>query len=318
MKWDGKPYHSLDFEMKRRFGEKVYRLALNGGMTCPNRDGTLGTNGCIFCSAGGSGDFAASPQLSVSEQIRQQKAMLQHKRPVQKFIAYFQAYTNTYAPADYLERIFSEALSDPDVVALSVATRPDCLPEDVLALLERLNRIRPVWVELGLQTIHEDTARLIRRGYSLPCFERASEALRQRGIEVIVHVILGLPGETRGQMLQTVEWLNGSHIRGVKLQLLHILKGTDLGAWYECPPPDFPPVRPMEMDEYVSLIVDCVERLDPEIVIHRLTGDGPRRMLLAPLWSTNKRAVLNAIHAAFRIRGAWQGRCLALPQQIHI
>lgn len=303
MKWDNKPYYSLDYEMKHRFGEKVYRLALNGGMTCPNRDGTIGKGGCIFCSSGGSGDFAASALLSIPEQLRIQKELIQKKRPVQKFIAYFQAYTNTYAPVDYLERIFTEAISDPEVVVLSIATRPDCLPEEVLSLLERLNRIKPVWIELGLQTIHEDTAQFIRRGYDLACFERAVRALRSRGIEVIVHTILGLPGETPGQMLETVTYLNHCDIQGIKLQLLHILRETDLAAYYAAGE-----AAAMEMEEYVQLLVDCVERLSPDIAIHRLTGDGPADLLLAPLWSSHKRTVLNRIHAAFRERDTWQGK----------
>lgn len=305
MKWDEKPYHSLDFEMKHRFGEKVYRLALNGGMTCPNRDGTVGSGGCIFCSSGGSGDFAASSLLSVSQQIQDQKAMICQKRPVRKFIAYFQAYTNTYAPVDYLEQIFTEAISDPEVVVLSIATRPDCLPEDVLDLLERLNRIKPVWVELGLQTMHEDTARLIRRGYELPRFEQAVAGLRSRGIEVIVHTILGLPGESRSRILQTMEYLNRCDIQGIKLQLLHILKNTDLADYYAAPSSGF---RAMEMEEYIQLLIDCLERLSPDLVIHRLTGDGPGDLLIAPLWSSRKRTVLNRIHAALKERGTWQGR----------
>ena len=202
MLWGEKPYHSLDYEMKHRFGEKVYRLSLNGGMTCPNRDGTVGTGGCIFCSAGGSGDFAAPAVLPISEQLRMQKELIAKKRPVHKYIAYFQAYTNTYAPVEYLERIFLEAISDPEVVALSIATRPDCLGDEILALLHRLNQIKPVWVELGLQTIHEDTARFIRRGYPLSCFAAAVTQLRAIGIEIIVHVILGLPGEDRDAMLR--------------------------------------------------------------------------------------------------------------------
>lgn len=303
MQWDDKPYHSLDYEMKRRFGEKVYRLTLNGGMTCPNRDGTLGSGGCIFCSGGGSGDFAASASLPVGAQLDSQKALIRQKRTIHKFIAYFQAFTNTYAPVDYLERIFLEAISDPEVVVLSIATRPDCLPPDVLQLLERLNRIKPVWVELGLQTIHEETARLIRRGYPLSCFAQAVRELRQRGIEVIVHTILGLPGETRAQMLQTADYLNGCDIQGVKLQLLHILRGTELAGWYAAQR-----VRPLDEKTYIDLIVDCVGLLSPDIVIHRLTGDGPSELLIAPLWSTRKRTVLNRIHAAFRCRDVWQGK----------
>lgn len=310
MKWDEKPYHSLDYEMKHRFGEKVYRVALNGGMTCPNRDGTLGSSGCIFCSSGGSGDFAASSHLSISEQIALQKAMICQKRPVNKFIAYFQAYTNTYAPVDYLEQIFTEAISDPEVVALSIATRPDCLPTDVLALLARLNRIKPVWVELGLQTIHEDTAQLIRRGYPLSCFEEAVHNLRSHDIEVIVHTILGLPGETPDHMLATIEYLNHCDIQGIKLQLLHILKHTDLADLYQDPATHF---HALEQEEYVQLLIDCIEHLDPAIVIHRLTGDGPGELLIAPLWSSHKRTVLNRIHAALRERSTWQGRLFKSP-----
>jgi hypothetical protein len=303
MKWNEKPYHSLDYELKKRFGEKVYRLSLNGGMTCPNRDGTVGTGGCIFCSRGGSGDFAASASLSITQQLQSQKALIRQKRPVHKFIAYFQAYTNTYAPVPYLERIFTEALADPEVVALSVATRPDCLGEDVLALLERLNRQKPVWIELGLQTIHPESARLIRRGYDLPCFEQAVCALRSRQIEVIVHTILGLPGETPSEMLETIHYLNHCDIQGIKLQLLHILKDTDLADYYERTP--FPV---MTMEEYIQILLECVGQLSPDIVIHRLTGDGPADLLIAPLWSLKKRTVLNQIHAAFRSQEVWQGK----------
>ena len=303
MFWGEKPYHSLDYEMKQRFGEKVYRLSLNGGMTCPNRDGTAGTGGCIFCSAGGSGDFAAPAVLPISEQLRMQKELITKKRPVHKYIAYFQAYTNTYAPVEYLERIFLEAISDPEVVALSIATRPDCLGDEVLALLHRLNRIKPVWVELGLQTIHEDTARFIRRGYPLSCFAAAVTQLRAIGIEVIVHVILGLPGEDRDAMLQTCNYLNTCDIQGIKLQLLHILKHTGLATYYT--ETGFPV---MTQEAYISLLIDCMEQLSPKIVIHRLTGDGPGALLIAPLWSQSKRAVLNSLHAELKRRGTWQGR----------
>ncbi|HIR76315.1 MAG TPA: TIGR01212 family radical SAM protein [Candidatus Choladousia intestinipullorum] len=310
MKWAEKPYHSLDYEMKRRFGEKVYRLALNGGMTCPNRDGTLGYGGCIFCSSGGSGEFAADAALSVTGQILQQKKQILAKRPVHKFIAYFQAYTNTYAPVEYLERIFLEAIRDEDIVALSVATRPDCLPDDVLDLLERLNRRKPVWIELGLQTVHDSTAALIRRGYGLSTFEDAVRKLRARGLEVIVHVILGLPGETSGQMLETVNYLNTCDIQGIKLQLLHILKGTDLETYYHETP--FPI---MTMEEYIELLIDCIEHLSPDIVIHRLTGDGPAGLLIAPQWSRSKRTVLNRFHAAMRSRNTWQGKAFTGQQE---
>lgn len=317
MKWDEKSYHSLDYEMKQRFGEKVYRLALNGGMTCPNRDGTTGTGGCIFCSRGGSGDFAASTALSISEQLRQQKALIRQKRPVQKFIAYFQAYTNTYAPVGKLERLFTEAIEDPEVAVLSIATRPDCLSEDILDLLERLNRQKPVWIELGLQTIHEKTALLIRRGYTLSCFEQALGALRARGIEVIVHTILGLPSETPAHILATMDYLSHCDIQGIKLQLLHVLRETDLADYYLHPDilctNEMPPLHIMEMEEYVQLLIDCIEHLPPDLVIHRLTGDGPGALLLAPLWSQNKRTVLNRIHAALKERNTWQGRLFDTP-----
>lgn len=301
--WGEKPYYSLDYRLRQQFGEKVYKLALNGGMTCPNRDGKVGTGGCIFCSAGGSGDFAADRNLSVTQQIAVQKEALKEKKNARKYIAYFQAYTNTYAPVEYLERIFTEAIQDPDVVVLSIATRPDCLPEEVLELLGNLNQKKPVWVELGLQTMHEDTAKFIRRGYDLKCFENAVRELRKRKIEVIVHTIVGLPGEDRKKILDTVQYLNGCDIQGIKLQLLHILKDTDLGELFLQGK-----VSVLEEEEYVDLIIDCLEHLSQKITVHRLTGDGPGELLLAPMWSTRKRTVLNKIHSELKSRDAWQGK----------
>ena len=301
--WLGKPYYSLDAYLKKTFGEKVYKLSLDGGMTCPNRDGTCGDRGCIFCSAGGSGDFAGDRNKSIPEQIREQKSLLQQKRPVHKFIAYFQAYTNTYAPVEYLEKIFREAISDEEVVVLSIGTRPDCLGEEVLSLLEELNRIKPVWVELGLQTIHEETARLIRRGYPLPVFDQAVADLRAAGIEVIVHTILALPGETPDMMLDTLDYLNKTDIQGLKLQLLHVLKGTDLAAVYEDRPFWIP-----TLEEYLELLGLCVSHIRPDLVIHRLTGDGPKSLLIAPSWSGDKRRVLNQIQAYFKQNDLWQGK----------
>ena len=280
MKWGEKPYHSLDYMLRERFGEKVYKVTLNGGMSCPNRDGKLGTRGCIFCSAGGSGDFAADSSLSITEQIDRQISILSAKRPIHKYIAYFQAFTNTYAPVEYLEKIFTEALSHPGIVALSIGTRPDCLGKDVVTLLSRLNRQKPVWVELGLQTIHEKTAAYIRRGYPLSCFEDAVKRLRSEDIEVIVHTILGLPGESTQDILNTMEYLNHQDIQGIKLQLLHVLRGTDLASDYEkglfCT---------YERDEYISLVISCLEHLRPDMVIHRITGDGPKDLLISPLLS---------------------------------
>lgn len=303
MRWLEKPYHSLDYEMKRQFGCKVYRLALDGGCSCPNRDGKIGYGGCIFCSAGGSGDFAADRKLSVTQQILMQEAQIRSKRPVDSFISYFQAYTGTYAPAEHLRSIFTQAVERPEVKILSIGTRPDCLPPEVLELLARLREQKPVWVELGLQTIHEDTARFIRRGYGLEVFEKAVSDLRSIGIDVIVHLILGLPGEDHSRMLQSVRWLNDCDIQGVKLQLLHILRGTDLAAYYHAHP--FPV---MTQEAYTGLVIDCLEHLRGDIVIHRLTGDGPSDLLIAPDWSRNKRSVLNGIHSAMKTQGAWQGR----------
>lgn len=303
MDWNGKPYHTLDWELKRRFGTKVYKLALDGGMTCPNRDGTLGRRGCIFCSAGGSGDFAGNPADSITRQIDIQDAKLQEKRKVKYLIAYFQAFTNTYAPVDYLRKIYTEAISHPKVAVLSIGTRPDCLGPQVLELLSELNQQKPVWVELGLQTIHPATADYIRRGYPLSCFSQAVEQLRQRDLEVIVHTILGLPGESRQDILETMEYLNHQDIQGIKLQLLHVLKGTDLAADYLAGK-----FSTYTMEEYLDTVIDCLEHLSPEIVIHRLTGDGPKDLLLAPSWSSAKRRVLNTLHQECKRRGAYQGR----------
>ena len=303
MKWGEKPYHSLDYMLRERFGEKVYKVTLNGGMSCPNRDGKLGTRGCIFCSAGGSGDFAADSSLSITEQIDSQISILSAKRPIHKYIAYFQAFTNTYAPVEYLEKIFTEALAHPSIAALSIGTRPDCLGEDVTALLSRLNRQKPVWVELGLQTIHEKTAAYIRRGYPLSCFEDAVRRLRSEDIEVIVHTILGLPGESTQDILNTMKYLNHQDIQGIKLQLLHVLRGTDLASDYEkglfCT---------YERDEYISLVISCLEHLRPDIVIHRITGDGPKDLLIAPLWASRKREVLNLLHHQMKENHNYQGR----------
>ncbi|HJC10361.1 MAG TPA: TIGR01212 family radical SAM protein [Candidatus Blautia merdigallinarum] len=301
--WNGKPYHSFDYMLKERFSCKIYKTALNGGMTCPNRDGTLGERGCIFCSQGGSGDFAGDRRDSITEQINKQAEKLARKRNASAFIAYFQAYTNTYAPVEYLRKIYTEAINHPQVAAVSIGTRPDCLGPDVLALLAELNQIKPVWIELGLQTIHERTAAYIRRGYPLSCFEEAVKALRQRDLEVIVHTILGLPGESRRDILETMEYLNHQDIQGIKLQLLHILKGTDLARDYL-----EGKFSVYTMEEYLDILIDCLEHLSPDIVIHRLTGDGPKDLLIAPLWSSRKRTVLNTLHHKCKMRHAYQGR----------
>lgn len=295
-------YYSLNKYLKNTFGEKVYKISLNGNMTCPNRDGTLGTKGCIFCSRGGSGEFAADSLLSIHEQIEQAKLRIKKKSDCKKFIAYFQPFTNTYAPTEYLEKIFTEAMSEPDVVALSIATRPDCLGNDVLALLEKLNNIKPVWVELGLQTIHEETAEYIRRMYPLTVYNSAVENLRKIGINVITHIILGLPNETKGMMLESVRYV-GEMTDGIKLQLLHILKDTDLCDEYESGKFDV-----LSMEEYIDILCDCVEVLPENVVIHRLTGDGDKKLLVAPMWSADKKRVLNSINREFTKRDVTQGR----------
>lgn len=302
--WRGKPYYSLDAMLRQRFGEKIYKITLNGGMTCPNRDGSLGRNGCIFCSAGGSGDFAGNASLSIPAQMEGQIQAIREKRPVRRFIAYFQAYTNTYAPVEYLAEIFGQAMERSDIAGLSIGTRPDCLPPDVLELLARLNARKPVWVELGLQTIHESTARYIRRGYDLHCFEQAVADLRSRGIEVVVHTILGLPGESKEDVLATIRYLNRQDIQGIKLQLLHVLEGTDLAADYRAGK-----FQALSMEEYLDLVISCLECLSPDIVVHRITGDGPKDLLIAPLWSSRKREALNALHHKMKVQNAWQGRC---------
>jgi uncharacterized protein len=305
--WNDKRYHSLDYELKKLYGIKIYKLSLNGGMNCPNRDGTIDTRGCIFCSEGGSGDFATSPAISVTEGIEEAKKRVALKvlsNEQQKYIAYFQAFTNTHAPVSYLRKLFMEAINHPDVVILSIATRPDCLGSEVLALLGELNRIKPVWVELGLQTVHENTARLIRRGYPLPVFEAAMQQLHSLQIPVIVHTILGLPNETKHDMLKTMEYLGKLPIQGIKIQLLHILKGTDLGTLYE--EGSFTDL--LTMEEYIDIVISCLEVLPKEVIIHRITGDGPKKLLLAPLWSGNKKLVMNRINKQMKERDTWQGR----------
>ena len=280
----------LNDYLRETFGMKVYKIALNGGFTCPNRDGTIGTGGCIFCSAGGSGEFAEDASYSIREQIDRGKARVSGKIRDGKYIAYFQAYTGTYAPVSRLRALYTEAVSHPDVAVLSVATRPDCLPPDVLDLLEEMNRIKPVWVELGLQTIHEKTAEMIRRGYPLSVYDEAVRQLRGRGIDVITHVILGLPGESADDMIETVRYVCAGGASGIKLQLLHILKGTDLEALYLAGRIDV-----LSEDAYIAILKRCAAVIPDRVVVHRLTGDGGKKLLLAPLWSADKKHVLGRI-----------------------
>ena len=283
----------LNDYLKETFGCKVYKLAIDGGFTCPNRDGTLSDKGCIFCSGYGSGDFAESRNLSITEQIEKAKEKVSKKIKDGKYIAYFQAFTNTYAPVEELRTKYIEALSHPDIVALSIATRPDCLPDDVLNLLDELNHIKPIWIELGLQTIHPTTAAYIRRYYDLSVYEKAVSNLHSIGINVITHVILGLPGETEQMMLESVDYVGKLGSDGIKLQLLHVIKGTDLESEYS-----EGKFKCLEMEEYVSLIKKCINILPDNIIIHRMTGDGAKKTLVAPLWSSNKKVVINALNKA--------------------
>ena len=280
----------LNDYLRDNFGSKVYKIALNGGFSCPNRDGTIGVGGCIFCSEGGSGEFAGNPALSITEQIEQGKNRVASKIRSDKYIAYFQAYTGTYAPEDRLRVIYTEVVEHPEVVVISIATRPDCLPDEIIGLIDELNHIKPVWVELGLQTIHERTAEYIRRGYGIEVYDQAVERLRNIGVEVITHVILGLPNESRKDMLETVRHVCGSGATGIKLQLLHVLRGTDLEKDYLAGRFDV-----LTEDEYIDILRDCIGIIPDNVVIHRLTGDGDKRLLVAPLWSGDKKHVLNRV-----------------------
>ena len=288
-------YLSFNKYLKDKFGQKVYKISLDGGFTCPNRDGKTGTRGCIFCSKGGSGDFAESREMSITEQIESGKKKVEKKIKSGKYIAYFQAFTNTYAPVEMLRQKYEEAINHPDIVALSIATRPDCLGDDVLRLLDEMNKIKPVFVELGLQTIHQKSAKYIRRGYDLSVYDKAVRDLNKIGVNVVVHVILVLPNESENDMLETVKYVCESGANGIKLQLLHVIDGTDLAKDYEKGL-----FKTLEFDEYVNLIVKCVKIIPKDIVIHRLTGDGAKKDLIAPLWSADKKRVLNAINKALR------------------
>lgn len=303
--WLDKPYYSFNAYLRRTFGEKIYRLSLDGGFSCPNRDGKLDTRGCIFCSAGGSGDFAADRRKSITEQIVQAREKIIQKTNAKHFIAYFQAYTNTYADISYLRTVFSEALASDEIVALSIATRVDCLDDDVLDLLCELRESfqKPIWIEIGVQSTFDQTLARLRSGFTYADCEHAIMRLHNRNIPTIAHLILGLPGEDKDMMLASVKKLCALPIDGLKLQLLHVLSHTDLAALYESAP--FPV---FELEDYCQFVVTCIEHVPAHIVLHRITGDGPKHLLIAPLWSGDKKRVLNRIHAIFRERNTWQGR----------
>ncbi|MBR5270106.1 MAG: TIGR01212 family radical SAM protein [Anaerotignum sp.] len=297
-----KPYRNLNEYYREIFGRKTAKISLDGGFTCPNRDGTCGDRGCLFCSAGGSGDFAENAALSITEQVENGKAQTSDKWKDPAYVAYFQAFTNTYAPVEELRRKYEEALSCEGVEGISIATRSDCLPDDVLELLSELNQKTKLWVELGLQTSDENSAAFIRRGYPLRVFEKAVHDLAERNIPVIVHVIIGLPGETRETLLKTIDCVNRLPVQGIKLQLLHVLADSDLAEIYEAGN-----YTPLSKEEYISLVGDCIAHLREDIVIHRLTGDGDKNTLLAPLWSLRKRDVLNSLHKYLKENNIRQG-----------
>ncbi len=295
-------YTTLNSFLKEKFGCKVYKIALSGAMSCPNRDGTISNVGCIFCSNGGSGDFAADASLPIYQQIEAAKDKVSAKIKDGKYIAYFQSFTNTYGNIEYLRKIFTEAINHPDIVALSIGTRPDCLPQEVLELLDELNHIKPVWIELGLQSIHENTAKYINRGYPLSTFNEAVKNLNKINVDVIVHLIIGLPNESCEDILASVRYVSSMNIAGIKLQLLHVLKNTPLEKDYLSNS-----FKVLPMEEYVDILAKCLTLIPKNIVIHRLTGDGPKSLLIAPLWSSNKKAVLNYMNKRFKELNIEQG-----------
>lgn len=301
--WGEIRYNNLSNFLRRKFGSKVYKVSLDAGFSCPNRDGTLGTDGCIFCSAMGSGDFAGSRDKNVRQQLREGIDYLSSRYGFTKFIAYYQAFTNTYGSPDFLREQYTCAMEFDEVVAVAIATRPDCVDEQVLEVLKEIHSRKYLWVELGLQTMHEPTAELIRRGYRLECFEKAVDILNMAGIDVVVHIILGLPLETHEMMLETVRYLSRMKIAGIKFQLLHVLKDTRLAEMYENKEFEL-----LKKEEYISLVADCLEILSPDIVVHRLTGDGPRDILIGPSWSEDKIGVLKGIERELVKRNSYQGR----------
>jgi len=300
---NNKRYNTYNDFLRQRHGEKVGKLSLNAGLTCPNRDGTIGTGGCVFCSEDGSGTFAGCSDLSIKEQMATQTTIQSKKWEVKKYIAYFQSYSNTYGELENLRKLFYSALENPAVCGIAIATRPDCLQTEVLDLLSELNEKTHLWVELGLQTIHERTARWLNRGYKLDVFNDAVRRLGERNIEVVSHIIFGLPGETHEEMMETVKHVSKVGLKGVKIHLLHVIEGTQLNKIYEAEP-----FKILEQEEYIDLVVEALELLPHQMIIHRLTGDGAKETLVAPRWPLNKRAVLIGIDKALKERNTWQSK----------
>lgn len=301
--WNGKRYHSLNYFLRNKFKEKIYKISLDGGFTCPNRDGKVGIGGCTFCSSKGSGDYAGNRVLSIKNQFEDRKKLMEKKWKEGKYIAYFQAYTNTYAPIDELRQKYEEALSQEGVVALSIGTRPDCIDDDVVDLLEEISKKTYLWVELGLQTINDETGRNFNRGYDLKTFDESLRKLKERNIEVVVHTIFGLPGETKEDMLKTVDYVAHSGAQGIKFHLLHLMKGTKMVEQYEKGELEL-----LSQEDYIDLICKSISIIPPNMVVHRLTGDAPREALIGPIWSLKKWEVLNAIDKALVDNDIWQGK----------
>ena len=301
--WNGKRYHSLNYFLRNKFNEKVFKISLDGGFSCPNRDGTISKGGCLFCSESGSGDYAGNRVLSIGKQFCDIKEMMNKKWKEGKYIAYFQAFTNTYAPVDELRKKYKEAIKQEGVVALAIATRPDCLGEDVLDLLEEINKDVYVWVELGLQTVSDETARKINRGYKLDVYEDAIYRLKKRNIDFVTHCIFGLPGETKDDMLNTVKYISKTGSKGIKFHLLHLMKNTPMVKLYERGELEF-----LSQDDYIDLICKGISMIPEEMVVHRLTGDAPRDLLIGPMWSLKKWEVLNAIDKALVDNEIYQGK----------
>jgi len=292
----------LNSFLKEKFGEKVFKISLDGGFSCPNRDGKISNTGCIFCSERGSGDFAGNRKFSISRQFEDIKNMMKKKWKKGEYIAYFQAYTNTYGDIDTLKAKYDEALSQEDVVGLAIATRPDCIDDDILNLLQEYNNKTYLWIELGLQTVHDDTAKLINRGYNLNVFEKALERLRLKNIDVVVHTIFGLPGENQKDMLDTIKYISKKDIQGIKMHLLHLMEYTPLMRLYEAGKLNF-----MSQEEYIDVVCKAISILREDIVIHRLTGDAPRSLLVEPKWSIKKWEILNAIDNRLKSENIYQG-----------
>lgn len=302
MVWGEKSFNNIDYYLKEKFGEKIFKVSLDGGFTCPNRDGTLSYKGCIFCSESGSGEFAGDRKNTITNQINEQIKFLGRGED-KKYIAYFQNFTGTYGNIVYLRSVYEEAIKHPNIVGLAIATRADCLSEEVLELLSEFNEKTHLWIEIGLQTINDKTAEIINRGYKTEIFTEKMKELNKRNIKVVTHVIIGLPNENKNDVFSTIDYINEQKTWGIKLHLLYILKNTGLFEYYKSNPFEI-----MKKEEYISLVTEIISRLDKKIVIHRLTGDAPWKDLYEPKWSTDKRGILNGINKLLKEKKIYQGK----------